>query len=358
MKKRHSVAQNVKSYVRMIKEGDIRFDFPLQRAKGQWKLIDQSLLIHSITQDYDIPAIYSVSERVQEDGREKLKYIILDGLQRLSTIEDYCTDQFPLHPDTPSARIDDAEYFIADKLFSEQHERVREMIHDFTLSMYYFVNMTEDEMAEMFYRIGNGAAHNKQQKFKSRLGLKKASYLNNLTGHILFKEYSDLTVAQIKKADDERIVIQSLMLADEMFNETYLGFDNPTIERYMIFLKASDNEPLFEEYQLTLDYLVAAINSVDRNSIKVLKKRHLTYIIHLARYAYYMSISEKDFGEALIQLSEQMTYGKEEEMAKFKDIFGQSAYHKKATTIREMKHELELFLNDAVGIKVTETQFA
>jgi hypothetical protein len=96
--------------LRMYEKGNISFDYPIQRQADQWDHLQKSLLIHSIIEDYPIPALYTTVQ-------EKI-YQVLDGKQRLTTILDYINDQYPLHPDTPIAVIEDEKYNLTGKVFS------------------------------------------------------------------------------------------------------------------------------------------------------------------------------------------------------------------------------------------------
>ena len=73
----------------LIKKGKIILEVPFQR-KQIWKNDKASALIESIIMNVPIPPLYFAEE---EDG----KWLVLDGLQRLSSIKNFYDNEFPLN---------------------------------------------------------------------------------------------------------------------------------------------------------------------------------------------------------------------------------------------------------------------
>lgn len=332
MKKRHAITQNIKTFVAMINSEEIRFDLPIQRTKGQWSLLSQSLLVHSIIKDYDIPAVYSKSD--QTAGNNEFRYSVIDGLQRLSTMVDFCMDKFALHKDTPNATVDGVVYELEGLKFSELDDVIQNAIQDYQLTMYYFINMTEEELIEMFCRIGNGKALNNQQKAKARLGLEMATNLNNITGLPFFLDYTKLTPAQIKRADDEKIVMRVLMAMDEDFADE-VAYDTKTMERFMKLLRTSNNTDLFEELTIVLEYLTEAIEAVGFDNLEVLKNRYLAYMILNARYAYMTNVSNQQYGAWMLEVSKRL------DDEGYKTLFAQTAANKSNSGVKNIQKRLQ-----------------
>ena len=344
MKKRHAITQNIKSFVAMINSSEITFDLPIQRTKGQWTLDTQSLLIHSIIKDYDIPAVYSKSDRTA--GEHEFRYSIIDGLQRLSTLVEFCNDKLTLHKDTPNVTLSGVTYDIEGLKFSELDDVLKNAINDYQLTMYYFIDMQEEELIEMFCRIGNGKSLNNQQKAKARLGLQMATSLNSITSLPFFRDYTKLTPAQIKKADDEKIVMRVLMAMDEDFRDE-LAYDNKTMERYMTVLRTSNNTDLFEELTIVLEYLTDAIESVGFDKLDVLKNRYLAYMMLNARYAYMSNVSSQQYGAWMLEVSKRL------DNEGYKALFAQTAANKSNSGVKDIQKRLEESL-DANALAITQ----
>ena len=279
MKKRHSVSHTVKQFCKMIREGQVEFNYPLQRDKNQWGHYQKSLLIYSIATDYAVPEIYSVgiTERTPA-GYTRTRYSVLDGKQRLTSIEEYLQGEYPLHQDTPKVRIGDYIFDIAGCYFSELDPTVQDAINDYTLTMCHFVNTTDDELAEMFFFLNNGTAMSNQQKAKARMGVQSARTLNELVDHPFATDCLTMRAYQRKKAGDEQVLVQAMMIADPELSAVALSAKD--ISNYCANLKEG-KEALFMKLEKAMDFLVEACPGAH----ELYKKRHAPYILALAMYA-------------------------------------------------------------------------
>lgn len=71
-----TVPQGVRVLAKWHEKNTLRFDLPIQRASGQWSLMQKSLLIHSILADFPIPPLYLVKRTEEENSTV---YQALDG---------------------------------------------------------------------------------------------------------------------------------------------------------------------------------------------------------------------------------------------------------------------------------------
>lgn len=135
-------------YNRMLKD-EINFDCAVQRGLV-WDNEKKSLLIHSILYGYSIPAFYMTKN---EDG----SYDSLDGKQRSNAIFDFMTGQYALAEDFPIVYDDNNEKENFSGMFWAQlPEWAQDKIKDYSLTVYYFEDMTDEEVREFFRRLNNG----------------------------------------------------------------------------------------------------------------------------------------------------------------------------------------------------------
>jgi len=73
-----------------LKKGKITLEHPLQRQTGQWNRKAQSELIDSLLREYIVPPLCFHVEEVSYD---------IDGVQRLSIIDNYMKNQFETDSD-------------------------------------------------------------------------------------------------------------------------------------------------------------------------------------------------------------------------------------------------------------------
>lgn len=135
-------------YNRMLKN-EINFDCAVQRGLV-WDNGKKSLLIHSILYGYAIPAFYMAKN---DDG----SYDSLDGKQRSNAIFSFMTGEYALAEDFPVVYDDEEneENFSCMK-WENLPEWAQDRIKEYSLTIYYFEDITEEETREFFCRINNG----------------------------------------------------------------------------------------------------------------------------------------------------------------------------------------------------------
>lgn len=135
-------------YNRMLKD-EINFDCAVQRGLV-WDNEKKSLLIHSLLYGYAVPAFYMVKN--EEGGFDSL-----DGKQRSNAIYEYMMGQFALSDDFPVVYDDEGEKENFSCMYWAQlPEWAQDRIKDYSLTIYYFEDMTEEETHEFFRRLNNG----------------------------------------------------------------------------------------------------------------------------------------------------------------------------------------------------------
>ncbi len=86
---------DIEDLIERMDDENLTFDYPIQRADGQWDKSQKALLIDSVLKGYIIPHVYIV-----KDGTEDFSPMsVLDGKQRLTTLYDFAKDKFALPKD-------------------------------------------------------------------------------------------------------------------------------------------------------------------------------------------------------------------------------------------------------------------
>ncbi len=293
--KKLSINWNVKQFKKMVEKGTISFDYPIQREGSQWDEMQKSLLIHSLAIDFPVPALYSITEPIEvEEGKKPVNlYYILDGKQRLTSIQDFLNGHYMLHEDTPTAEVDGAEYEIAGKLFSELDEEVQDAILSFSLQIYKMDEITDEQIEDLFYRLNNGTPLSKQQKAKAKMGTEWAGKIQDLMTHEMMKEKASFSTLQIRKADHETAVLQTMMMLDSNF--VWQNISSNEVFRYAQTFKADANkDALVQKLKETMDYLNIAFES--KESV-LLKKVHFPMTLQTAMQAMKMDIHPIRFSD-------------------------------------------------------------
>lgn len=148
--KRYNINWSVKALCNQMEKGNVNFDNAVQRSLV-WDAEKKSLLIHSCLYGYSIPALYFTRS---ESG----EYDSLDGKQRSNALYDYLHDGYALVLSERDVVYDDDENAVDvnGMKFSELPEWAQDRIKDYSLTIYYYEDMTEAEIHEFFRRLNNG----------------------------------------------------------------------------------------------------------------------------------------------------------------------------------------------------------
>lgn len=156
--RKSNIQWTAKKLKKEMENGNLNFDNAVQRNLV-WDDSKKSLLIHSMIYGFAIPGFYFTYDR------ENDMYDSLDGKQRCNAIVTFMNDEYALTDDTPPVFDEDVEpdedgnrpmLEIKGKLYSELPQWAQDAIADFSLTIYYFENVNEEDVKEFFRRLNNG----------------------------------------------------------------------------------------------------------------------------------------------------------------------------------------------------------
>ncbi len=201
---RYNINWTAKALSNQMEKGKVNYDNAVQRNLV-WDVEKKSLLIHSMIYGYAIPAMYFTRD---ENG----VYDSLDGKQRSNAISEFLHDEFALSDDTPAVEDETGNMEeISGMYFSQLPEWVQDKIKDYNLTIYYYADMTEQEIREFFRRLNNG-------KPLSAIELTRANVPSLTTFQQLAKHNAIQFVvseAGRKRFTDEMIAMQLYQLVTE-----------------------------------------------------------------------------------------------------------------------------------------------
>src|SRR5262249_24106494 len=125
---------------------------PRYQRLAVWKPDQKQLLMDSILRKIDIPKLY-----LRENKANGFMYEIIDGQQRMRTLWEYLSNQFCLSDEAESVLVGEELFDIAGAFYEALPSRLKvERIHKYTLDVVIIQQATEDEIADLFYRLNNG----------------------------------------------------------------------------------------------------------------------------------------------------------------------------------------------------------
>jgi hypothetical protein len=193
----------------MYEKGSISFSNAIQRTfvwKNTARDNKMSLLIDSMLRGLPVPPMYA--------NKNTTTGIIdfLDGKQRSLTIIKFLNDEFTLTGLDTFEDEEGNEIDINGLKFSELPEEMRDTFRTYSLVVYYYEDMTEDDVFEMFSRLNNGASLRAIEKTRSEA--KSFKTIVDISSHPIYETM--LSSAAIASYGNEDITIKSwIMLNSE-----------------------------------------------------------------------------------------------------------------------------------------------
>lgn len=284
-----TVPQGVRVLAKWHEKNTLRFDLPIQRASGQWSLMQKSLLIHSILADFPIPPLYLVKRTEEENSTV---YQALDGKQRCTSIFEFIGGEYSLHASTPSVTVEGTEYELANKKFEDLSDECRDLILGFRFTIYALENATDEEIEEVFARLNASTPLTLIQKSRTEMGTELAEWTRKASQCDFLQHGVSLTTAQARRESELEILLQSMLLTDAKDSDyDYKAISMREVMKYCKDIRGNYAENQREQIMSTLDYLSEAF--VEKH--KFLKKSNVPMVFIMGNLAMQKDIKPSDF---------------------------------------------------------------
>lgn len=274
----------------------LSFEHPIQRKSEQWNNNQKSLLIHSMLANYPVPNIYVLREDSQEvDSKNKpiFNYFVMDGKQRLTSVLSYIWGEFPLDDNIPDIYVEEEEYEIAGKYFCDLDEPVQYEITRYKFEIISFEDCSDREVEEIFFRLNNSTPLTKAQVAKSKIGVQLAEMMNELLTSKFFTTSCNFSKAQLKASDDQRSLIQAMMLLD---TNNVPDFELKDFsENEILFYSESIRENYSNKQKIILESAIQYLTDAFPEKNKNIRKISIPMLIYLADVAENAEIKPRFF---------------------------------------------------------------
>ena len=183
----------VQLLVSRIEHNEVELEPPFQRS-FIWRAERQSRLIESLLLRIPIPVFYVAAD-------ENDNWLVVDGVQRISTIYNYVTDQFPLRQLEYLDKFDQKRY-------SELPRPMQRRIDETQLVVNVIDPRTpEDVMFNIFHRINTGGMTLNGQEIRNALHPGPVrDFLNRLANIQAFLQATDNSIKKDRMADQECVL--------------------------------------------------------------------------------------------------------------------------------------------------------
>lgn len=230
---------SLKYLTELMKEKQIFLNPGFQRNKVWTERKRKSLLIESLMLRIPIPAFYFYEN-------EDAEYIVIDGLQRLSTIKDFIEDKFKLYG------LEYLEQYCGGKSFSELDNKYQQRIYRTQLAVNILdARSPSNVVFDIFRRVNTGGVSLRPQEIRNAIS--KFNTRELLKSLYKSEEFQSATRNRIK---DDRMDGQEFVLRFFAFYRAY-DYKKEELNYY------SGNIAVF------LDKALLELNETDINELKI-----------------------------------------------------------------------------------------
>lgn len=272
-----NISWNVKQVANSVKLGSMTFDNAIQRGHV-WDAKRQSLFIDSLLRNYPVPAIYTIKTDIDApEGCKKGSKVFdcIDGKQRCEAIRRFRNNELALVGLEPYFENGE-EVDINGKTYQKLSEEMRDAFDGYVMTVYFFVDITDDEISEMMSRLNNGKPLTGVEN--ARIKAKNLSGIIELSNHGLFWE--NMTETAIKSYNNEDVVIKTALQIFE--NQFELSTKNVKEAYERLELNANAQSVLGRVFDKTREALNITGENVKKPTFrKIVKKTNLVNFIYL-----------------------------------------------------------------------------
>lgn len=271
-----------------ISKDKVNFDCAVQRGHV-WDNYKKSLLIHSMIEGFPIPPLYFAKS---ENG----VYDALDGKQRCTAIKQFIDGEYELNLEIPPVHNENGEEEdITGATFEALPDWCKDAISDYSLLIYYFEDISEDEVRELFFRLNNGKPLTSIELTRVR-----ADSLANFQKLAKHPAIADSVTDKGKaRYNDENMAMQMYVMAYEDEPDFSTKAFRPVIEKAVV------TDEQMDEMTAALDYVKGFHDSLNMEGLesketkrvmrKVKARTHLVSLCYLAIEAIKAGIDQDGF---------------------------------------------------------------
>ena len=266
-----------------------------QRHELLWKISDKSRFIESLILDYPIPLIFLADT---DDG----KLVIIDGLQRISTLSQFLSDDFVLDGLKKLDKLNGCSF---EDIPSGEKRRLKAK----SLRIIVLKKSTpSDVRIELFDRLNTSAlrANSSETRYGRESENPMMRLINELKDEEIFKKTTNLSDKRINRKEDIELISRFFAYSNDL--KSYKGHVTTFLDNYIAKEGkewSDEKEAKFkDEFLQTMnfvdEYFEKGFQKLDRNQTPRVRFEALSVGINLALREYPNLPMSKDKSETLL----------------------------------------------------------
>lgn len=270
-----SLPVSIQTLVKYRERGILRNDLSFQRKAGIWGNIQKSMLIWSLLSQSYIPSLlfWKYSEETG-DGKTQNCFSIIDGLQRLSAVMEFISEEgFRLNSAVPLCDVDGEEYTIAGLTFNELPQELKNLIMGYKLPITTLEDMSEEQSELIFASLNSGTPLSVIQRAKPEMGTELCDYFASITGMDFFTQGCAFTTAMAIREDDLLCALQGYLLISQEY-DSWKSISARECLEFCKYLRSNWNYDDARNFKVAVEEL----NVYDKKC-KYLKKNNIPIIL-------------------------------------------------------------------------------
>jgi len=352
----------------MFKRGDLRKDHPLQRKSGRWRTNARDGFIATVIKQEDVDSI-KICEQIRED---KVILWLIDGIQRLTTLENYKngifklgkTVEFPIvyyqvaKTDSNGEVVTDQngglsydirEFDLRGKAYKDLPVQLKEHFDNFQIDVVKHLDCTDEEVGYHIRRYNRQSTMNANE-----VGV---TYMDDVAKYVkpiadnnkFFKDFGAYKESEKQNSTIYRIVAESIMA---MF---YLDDWKKKTEQMSRFLSSHATTLEFNILNDNLNRLQKLVT--EDNYVLFNAKNSFIWFALFERFKKY-GVEDERFGEFLSCFARELYQKKlpEFDNSSFEDIDSQRGTKDKKIIIQKL-NILETLLKEFLGVSITDDKY-
>lgn len=285
-----SIPWNTKQIFKMVTNNSLVFDNAIQRGYV-WDNARKSLFIDSLLRGYPVPPMYTIRDgrTVKTPKGDVAVFDALDGKQRCLTITKFKNNEFALVGLEPIIDEDGTEIELNGLKYEDLSESLKDTLDAAQITVYYFTDITDEEITEIMARLNNGKPLSASEK--TRIQAADLTGIRKLASHPLFAE--NFTEKAIDSYQNEDTAVKMYMVANDM-----TALDNKDVRPIYGELKISKevNDQMKPIFNFLDDAHSALLNLEDKKTAKkMITRTHLISLTQVAQKAIEEGKDPSDF---------------------------------------------------------------